>query len=133
MLMKFSDILQQAISLARAAYQARMTEGPEDDSPIVHSGSDSSSLTAEERRLREFLDAQSAPVVYMLTTIMYLGRGDFDVNELPDQYADISETFGGPKWAARRMLQTLPLPDYLEEGLKKLADARLDVDKFLTY
>ncbi|MBI1918228.1 MAG: DUF3775 domain-containing protein [Planctomycetes bacterium] len=131
--MTFSEILQQVISLARAANQARTAAGPDDDSPLVASDQQSSLnlQTAEERRLREFLETQPPPVLYMLTAIMYLGRGDFDVKDLPDQYADTSETFGGPKGAARLMFQTVPLPEYLEEGRKKLADARIDTDKLL--
>ncbi len=132
--MKFSEILRQAISRAKAAYQARLTEGPDDDSPMVASGGDASAirlLTTAECQLREFLEAQSPSVVYMLTAIMYLGRGDFKAKDLSDEYTDMSERFGGSEWAARQMLGTMLLADYLEEGLKKLTKARVDIDKSL--
>jgi hypothetical protein len=131
--MTFSEVLQQAISLAKEAYEARMTGGRDDDSPLVTSGQDPSVavLATEERRLAEFLNALPAPAVYMLTAIQYLGRGDFGVRDLHDQYVDISESFGGPKLAARQLLETLLLADYLEEGCKKLVRARIAVDKLL--
>ena len=87
--------------------------------------------TAEERRLREFLEAQPPAVVYLLIAIMYLGRGDFEAKDLLDQYGDMSEACGNPKAAARQMVVKLPLPDYLEQGLNKLARAGMDVDKLL--
>lgn len=132
--MNFSEILKQAIDLSRQAYQARMARDPKDDSPIVASGSIPSTVksrTAEELRLDTFFKAQSPVVVYMLTAVMYLGRGDFDVKALRDHYEEISETFGGKEWAARLMLENLVLPEYLEAGQKALSQARVDVDKLL--
>jgi hypothetical protein len=132
--MKLSEIVREIISMGRAANQARTAEGPEDDSPLVTSGGDTATMkarTAEECRLREFLEAQPPAVVYMLIAMMYLGRGDYDAKDLLDQYADMSEAFGNPKGAARQMLVKLALPEYLEEGLKKLARAGLDADKLL--
>ena len=133
--MKLSEIVREVISTGRAANQARIADGAEDDSPMVTSGGDTATMktrTAEERRLCEFLESQPPSVVYMLIAIMYLGRGDFDTQDLLDQYADMKEAFGSPKGAARQMLVTLPLPEYLEAGLKRLAHAGMDVDKLLT-
>ncbi len=132
--MKFSEIVPRVIAMAREANKARLAEGLHDDSPILASGADLTAArlrTSAERRLHEFLEAQPPSVAYLLTAIMYLGRGDFDAKEVVDQYTDMRETFGGQKWAARQMLERLPLPEYLEEGLKKLARARLDVDKLI--
>ena len=64
----------------------------------------------------------------MLLAIMYLGRGDFDAKDLLDQFIETSETFGGPQWAAMQMLGKLPLPGYLEEGLRKLDRAGMNLD-----
>jgi hypothetical protein len=130
--MKLSEIIREVIAKARAANQGRVANGSEDDSPIVTSGSYTSmtkALTTEERRLREFLQAQPPSVVYMLTAIMYLGRGDFDPKDLLDQYTEISETFGGPKGAGGELFEKMLLPEFLEAGLQKLTHAGVDVDK----
>jgi hypothetical protein len=84
-----------------------------------------------EHRLSVFLNSQPPNVVYMLTAVMYLGRGDFPVSKLRERYTEVSETFGAPKWAARLMLDTFLLPDYLQQGLEKLNRARVDVDHML--
>ncbi len=132
--MPFLDILRQAILLAKAAYESRMAHNRTDDLPIVASGSSAAVLksrTAEERRLDSFLQSQTPAVVYLLTAVMYLGRGDFEVKDLRDQYEAMSESFGGREWAARQMMEKLPLPDYLEQGLQKLIQSRFDADRLL--
>src|SRR5437868_5268727 len=117
--MKLSEIVREVISMARAANAARMTSS-EVDWPVVTSGSiqpiESSGSgrqahkprPVEVTRLREFLEGQPAGVVYLLTAIMYLGRGDFRVGELMDEFADMAETFGSPKLAAKQMLEKVP-------------------------
>jgi hypothetical protein len=62
----------------------------------------------------------------MLTAIMYLGRGDFNAGGLLDNYALMSERFGGPRWAAMQMADKVSLPRYLEDGWKKVVQANLD-------
>lgn len=130
--MKVSEIVREVITLGKAANHARAAAGSEDDSPIVASGSYTTTVKpriAEERRLQESLDAQIPQAIYLLMAIMYLGRGDFEANDLADQYADLSEEFGNAKWAARQMFGQLTLPEFLEKGLAKLDRAGIDVDK----
>lgn len=129
MSMSFSDILKRAIVLAKQAYQARLSRDAEDDSPMVDP--DGVSRTPEERQLAKFFEEQPPSVIYMLTAIMYLGRGDFGVRALPRQYEEISESFGGKEWAARLMWGKVVLPERLEEGEKILLQAHVDVDKLL--
>ncbi len=137
--MKFSEIVRKTIALAKAANKARMTEGPEDDSPLITSGAIITSdrdvaalkrgVTEAERRLYEFLAAQSPQAIYLLTALMYLGRGDFTASDLREHYVEVSETFGGPKGAVRQMFGTFPLPEFLAKGLKQAEAAGLDLDK----
>ncbi|MHB1422006.1 MAG: hypothetical protein ACYC3I_02180 [Gemmataceae bacterium] len=70
-----------------------MSRGAKDDSPMVDP--DSVPRYPEERQLDAFFKAQPPCVIYMLTAIMYLGRGDFKVKSLRHQYEEISESFGG--------------------------------------
>ena len=132
--MKLAKIVRQAISLARAASDARVAADAADDSPIVSSGrytSTAKPITLEERRLRAFLDSQPAAVVYMLIAIMYLGRGDYDPKELPERYLEMSETFGSPASAQRQMLVTMDLAGYLDEGYKRVGKTGIDIDKLV--
>ncbi len=130
--MKVSEIVSEVITLAKAANQARIAGGLEDDSPLIASGSYTATVKprlAEERQLRAFLEAQTPQVIYLLMAIMYLGRGDFAAEELTDQWAEVSETFVNAKLAARQMFGQLTLPVFLEKGVAKLKLAGIDVDK----
>ena len=151
--MKFSDVLSQVIDLAKKANAARakrasaiggfpaVTSGVQvqgiqvqgQPRPVaVPSGPPvSGSLvlpppTPEETALLRFLESQSPKTVYMLTAVMYLGRGDFDAVGLLDNYALMRERFGDPRWAASQMADKISLPRYLEEGCRKVAQANLD-------
>src|SRR5437016_5193745 len=124
--MKPSEVVGEVIALARAANRARAAEPAVGDARVTSM----LNMTAEEKRLNDFLQAQPPAVIYLLTAMMYFGRGDFDSkNEFLDCYADARETFGSPKTAARQMLVKEPLPDYLEQGLQKLHKLGLDADK----
>jgi hypothetical protein len=137
----FSQIVREAISLAKAADRARWSSGPDDDSPLIsledgpgagrQGGAAVLRMTEEERRLRDFLEAQTPDVVYLLTALTYLGRGDFDAKHFLDHYEEVSETFGGPGLAVRAMLGKMRLPQHLKAGLQKLEAAGMDVDKML--
>jgi hypothetical protein len=85
-------------------------------------------ITDAERRLYEFLDAQTPQAVYLLTALMYLGRGDFEAKELRERYEEVSETFGGPKGAISLLLGIISLPEFLDKGLKKAESAGVDLD-----
>lgn len=126
---KFSEILQQAIDLAKEAYEARLNGDSDDDELMVVPGK---LRYPEERRLDAFFKAQPASVIYMLTAVMDLGRGDFNIKALRDRYMEVSETFGGKEWAARLMLEKGVLPKYLEAGQKALDQAHVDVDELLS-
>lgn len=126
--MNFSEILTQAIVLAKQAHEARENR---DDDEAVMVDEDGIPLFPEDLRLDTFFKAQPPPVIYMLTAVMYLGRGDFKVKALRRQYEDISESFGGKELAARLMFGKWVLPEYLEAGQKALSRAHVDVDKLL--
>jgi hypothetical protein len=131
--MKVSEIAQEVISLAKAANEARSANGA-DDSPIVASGAYTATVKprmVEERRLRDFLEKQSASTIYMLLAITYLGRGDFEAKELLEQYRDMGDAFGNAQLAARQMFGMWTLPEFLENGMAKLARARVNVDKLI--
>src|SRR6266480_4856850 len=120
--MKASEVVAEVISLAKAAKTARAREAT--------AANALKTLTAEEKQLRDFVHVQPPKVVFLLTAVMYLGRGDFNSkNDFLDYYADVGESFGTAKAAERQLLAKEPLADYLQQGLGKLHDLGLDADK----
>lgn len=145
--MKFSEVLSQAIELAKKANVARAQRARASAGfPAVTSGVQGQGIQVlgqpnlitvptvlpEEKALLHFLESQSPETVYMLTAVMYLGRGDFETGKLLENRAIMGERFGGPKWAAGRMADKTVLPQYLEEGLRKATQAKIDLDAMVT-
>ncbi|MCI0680972.1 MAG: DUF3775 domain-containing protein [Gemmataceae bacterium] len=131
--MKVSEIVREAVSLAKAANEARAAQGQE-DSPIVASGSYTATVKpriTEERRLREFLEKQSSATIYLLLAITNLGRGDFEAKDLLEQYRDMDEAYGDAQLAARQIFEMWPLPEFLEKGMAELDRAGLDIDTLM--
>jgi hypothetical protein len=119
--MKTSQVVTQVISLAKAAKAARAREAT--------ASNELKTLTAEEKQLRDFVETQPAKVIFLLTALTYLGRGDFDSKkDFLDYYADVAESFGTAKAAERQLLAKEPLADYLQQGLQRLHELGLDAD-----
>ena len=83
----------------------------------------------EEEELTAFLGSLSEEMVYQLILIMYLGRGDFGIDELAGYYQALKGTFGDPQHAASQLTDKAPLADYLVDGLEELRKHKIDVDK----
>ena len=89
--------------------------------------------TEAEGRLRDYIRGLPVAVIYTLTLIMYAGRGDFPIDNFLDQYGEMHDTFDSPVRAMGQMLEKVPLPDYLENGLLGLGKAGIDVDRLMTH
>jgi hypothetical protein len=89
-------------------------------------------MNASRPRLQAVLLSEPAVVVYMLATIMCLGRGDFGEvvkkASFLKQFKYISGIFANPEQAVSQMLEKAPLAEYLEKGVRKLEQAGIDVD-----
>jgi|GEM_PF-3728558 len=140
--MKFAKILSQVIDLAKKANSARAQRARASNAfPAVTSGVQGQGIQVlgqpgvavpsslpEERALFQFIESQPPETIYLLTALMYLGRGDFDAGRLADNYGLMAQRFGDQRSAARQMADKIALPQYLEEGLRKASQANLDLD-----
>ncbi|MFN0196573.1 MAG: hypothetical protein ACKVT0_07495, partial [Planctomycetaceae bacterium] len=84
-----------------------------------------------EKNLTNFIQRQSVAVINTLALIMYAGRGDFPFADFLEQYQEISDTFDTPESAVVQMTDKNVLDEYLEEGLRLLEVAGIDVDTLL--
>jgi hypothetical protein len=94
-------------------------------------GCDHSSMKTNVMLYLEDLPEQA---VYLLTAVMYLGRGDDDPPEdnsdLDFWYHYVRDTFQTPAIAASQMLGKSPLSEYLRDGVEVISRQGLDLDSF---
>jgi hypothetical protein len=129
--MTLSEAAQKAIDLASKVSDYYEAELPKRyrNYPLVSPGEEDPPPPPEEGELQAFLESLSDEVVYQLISIMYLGRGDFGVNDLAEYYQDLKGTFGERQYVLSQMTGQAPLADYLLDGLEELRKHRIDVDR----
>jgi hypothetical protein len=78
---------------------------------------------------------QPVAVIYLLMLIMYIGRRDFGrkvrINSFWRRYKEVRLRFETAEEAVTQMMEKVPLPGYLEEGLRLLAKNGIEVDELL--
>jgi hypothetical protein len=121
--MKLEKIVHDVVALVEKINKALDAELPKKypEYPFVKQGEDVEPLP-KERELRNYLSKLSPDVVYNLTLLMYLGRGDFGADNLQQRKAEIKERFPKPEWAVSQMAGKAPLGEYLEHGVELLRD-----------
>jgi Protein of unknown function (DUF3775) len=131
--MKLSEIIAHvsSLSLQINAHSAEVRRTRIAGRTIIWASEDWGPSAPEWNQLKDFLRTLPAATIYMLTTIMYLGRGDCDVKNMLEEYTVVSNDFRKPEWAAKQMMGKKPLAKYLAAGLAALAEANLDVDQLL--
>lgn len=127
--MKLSETAKEVIDLAESARNYWAAELPKRHPhyPVITRSEDSGPPPPEEEKLRHLLSRLPDEVVYKLTLIMYLGRGDIDADDLAEEYKLVQEKFGKSELAAQ-MMEKAPLADYLADGLEELKRRHVEVD-----
>ena len=131
--MKRSELIGRVIELATAIRNQEAAEWLKryPEGPIVVRASDPLPPPADKTPLRELLLGLPAAEIYMLTLIMYMGRGDFSPEDLLGKYHQLSDTFKKPTWAVKQMIDKVTLAQYLSKGLERLSEAGIEVDNLL--
>lgn len=122
--MRLSEVIERAIALAQPIREASSEQGDEPSESLLK-------RLPQELELTTFLNSLPPATIYMLTAIMYLGRGDFGTVDLLGSYEEMSDTFDRPSDAVGQMVEKAPLSEYLNEGLSQLRRAGIDVDDLL--
>jgi Protein of unknown function (DUF3775) len=132
-LVKLSEVLRKVITLARSRREYWNRELPKRhrDYPIVHPGEDSGPPPPEEIQLRELLSGLPEDMIYKLIMIMYIGRDGSGVPDVAGLLQEMRRDFPKSEGAVSQMMGKALLDDYLTEGLAKLRNHNIDVDKLL--
>jgi Protein of unknown function (DUF3775) len=128
---KLSEVADEVIRLARATREYWDAELPKrhPDYPVVHPGEDSGPPPPQEAELRTLLQTLPEDVVYKLLLLTHIGQGDFDWRDLPGDFGRLKQTFAEPARVVELLLATVPLADYLADGLATLRESKIDPDK----
>lgn len=128
--MKLSEVLQKVISLSEEidAYWSEELPKRFPDYPFLN-GKEEPSPPPQVQQLKEFMDSLDPELIYRMILVMFLGRGDFGVDDLNKEYSDIKTKFEKPEYASRQMEGKAVLAEYLTDGLAILQDAGIDVDE----
>lgn len=126
--MTLTDAAAQVIQLAREINAYYAAEWPKlyPDYPRVSLRGPVPKPPPARAQLEALLRSLQEDQVYRLLLLMYLGRGDFDTYDLKAAYAYLKETFQEPEHAISQLLEKVPLPDYLADGLDALRNQGLD-------
>lgn len=127
----FDQVLAQVVDLANKANASRMQRATFSSGyPMVSSsiGIPAVSPTAEETVLRQYLEGLPIEVVFLLTALAELGRGDYEADRLLDRFARMPLRYGAGPWAARMLTDKIPLPRQLEVGVRKAQAAGIDLE-----
>ena len=117
-----TEIIHQIIDKSKAFHCKEDVVIPEDENEI--SEEDYMQILADHdndmtyREVRDAINDLEPDQQMTLVAVMYLGRGDFSIEEWDDCYAEAED--GWTSHTAEYLLSKPMLADYLEEGLSML-------------
>ncbi|HUE72485.1 MAG TPA: DUF3775 domain-containing protein [Pirellulaceae bacterium] len=128
--MKRSEIVANVIDLASAIRNYWNSELPKRHSkyPVILPGEDSGPPPRETSELKDLLTSLPDEEIHVLVLLMYLGRGDFTVDQLAEHYESVKQRFPKREWAVSQILGKAPLADYLTDGAAELKKSGIDLD-----
>jgi hypothetical protein len=128
--MTLSELVREAIRLGDAsrAYWDRELPKRHPKYPLIRAGEDSGPPPPEDAQLQALLRSLPEEQVYALITLMYAGRGDFDVDHLRSAYQTMRQTFPTPEMAVDQMTGKGTLSEYLTDAVEEAQKRHLDLD-----
>ena len=133
MAMKLSEAARRVIELAWKIRDYWDAELPKrhPDYPLVNPGEDDGPPPPEEAKLRGLLEGLPEDMLYKLFFLMRYGRGGAEPGDLAQAFRELKEEFPERDEVVEMMMFQAPLAAYLEDGLDRLRDLKIDPDRFL--
>ncbi len=121
-----TQIISHVVELARTANRDRTPRQPNEK---LFSDNWRPTVTPSIKALREYLRGLTEAEVYLLLTIMYVGRKDIAAGDFAAEFERMPT--GRTEESALLQLRKPPLADYLDAGMDRLRRIHVDVDQFL--
>lgn len=118
--------IRELIRLGELSHKELLKRHP--DYPIVHSGEDSSPPSNVDEQIHDLLKDLPERDLYILLALMYVGRGDFDINHLKAAYLKMKDIFPSRDLAIYQMMGKAVLSEYLADAMDEVTDHHIDLD-----
>lgn len=124
------ELIQELIRLGELSRAYWDTELPRRHPkyPIVQQGEDSGPPAPADRQIHDLLDALNERDLYILLTLVYLGRGDFDLKHLRSAFRKMKDSFPDRELAIDQITSKTVLSEYLMDAMQEIRDSDIDVD-----
>ncbi len=128
---KLTEILPELLRLYEERSDYCENELPKmyADYPLVGPGEDPDPPLPQDAQIRELLERLPGDMVYQLILIMDLGLEHFGTQDLAEQFDAIKDDFGKPESARSFIVGLGSFASSLTDGLAKLEESQIDVDK----
>jgi hypothetical protein len=125
-----SEALKELIRLGERsrAYWDRELPKRHPKWPLVRTGEDSGPPPPEDAEILTLLRSLPEDDLFLLCLLMYVGRGDFDIDHLKPAYRNILETFPSREVAIDQMLGKRALSEYLTDAWDEVQKRHINLD-----
>ena len=123
--MRFEDVVHQVIRLAIAVNEE--SERLEKEHPDEGLFRRSEYPRPARDLLLNYLNQLDDEDVFKIEALMYYGRGDEELQDLHEYLTDEQQGFDRDG-AVQQMMEKVPLPEYLETGLRDAQEAGIDLE-----
>ena len=126
--MSFLDMVNQVIDLSQQINHYYDDEMPKfhSDYPLIQINEVGPPPPPSEMALKKLVMSLPDHSIYQLMMIMYLGRGDFSVDDRDERVIQLQKTFPARKQAITQIISKGPLAKYLIAGLATLTRYGID-------
>lgn len=125
-----TELIQELIRLGEISREYWSEELPKRHPkyPIVQEGEDSGPLPLADRQIRDLLQNLTESELYILLTLMYLGRGDFDLDHLKSGYAKMQRMFTKREMIIDQLAGKPGFSEYLMDAMDEIKQRHIDLD-----
>lgn len=128
--MNRSEALKELIRLGEGsrAYWDREFPKRHPKWPLVQTGEDSGPPPPEDAEILNLLRSLPEEDLFLLCLLMYVGRGDFDIDHLKPGYRSVREELPSRELVIDQMLGKRALSEYLTDAWDEVQKRKIDLD-----
>jgi hypothetical protein len=128
--MKRTELVKELIRLGDGsrAYWDRELPKRHPKWPMVQSGEESGPPPPEEAEIQRLLNTLPENDLLLLCLLMYVGRGDFDVDHLRQAFRSVRNRYPNRESAIDQILGKRALSEYLTDAWDEVTRHHIDID-----